>query len=59
VYFKGKALIEKTEYQRAIDVLKSLKGNESNEEVAKELARAELLFKNYQSKETKMFQKMF
>lgn len=52
-------MIEKTEYQKAIEVLKSLKGNDSNEEIAKELARAELLFKNYQSKETKMFQKMF
>jgi len=60
IYHKGRALLELTEYQNAIDVLQlALDLEPSNTEVKKELARAQDGLKKYQDKEAKMFKKMF
>ena len=60
LFLKGKALLEMTEYEKAIEVLKVLvEWYPENEEARKEFERAESSFKKYKEKETKMFQKMF
>lgn len=48
--------MELTEYTSAIEVFKDiLEFAPENEEAKKELAKAELTYKKYQDKETKMF----
>jgi tetratricopeptide (TPR) repeat protein len=60
LYHKGRALLELTEYQQAIEVLsKAVECDPSNVDVKRELARAETALKAYQDRQTKMFQKMF
>ncbi len=60
LFLKGKALLEMTEYEKAIEVLTDLVGwYPENEEGKKELLKAETSFKKYKEKETKMFKKMF
>lgn len=60
LYHKGRALLEMTEYQAAIEVLtKASECDPGNAEVKRELVRAETALKGYQDRQAKMFQKMF
>lgn len=53
---KGRALLEETEYTKAIETFKDLlEFDPDNEEAKKELAKTEILNKKYKEKETKMF----
>ena len=56
LYHKGRAMVEMSEYQGAIEVLqRACEIEKENPEVKKELARAEAALKKYQEKEQKMF----
>jgi hypothetical protein len=60
LYHKGRALTELLDYTGAIEILKSaLVLEKENNEVKKELVKAEAALKKYQEKEQKMFQRMF
>ena len=60
LYLKGKALMEMTEYVKALEALRDLvEFDPNNEEGKRELQRAENIYKKYQDKEKDMFKKMF
>ena len=56
LYHKGRALIELTEYTKAIETLKQAAMVDSgNSEIQKEISRAEQMLKKFQNSEAKMF----